>query len=43
VAEGFPNQVHGWMAARGDLEQEKVKKEYERGYKMVLDFFHKHM
>lgn len=36
-------QVHGWMAARGDLEQEKVKKEYERGYKLVLDFFHKHM
>jgi dienelactone hydrolase len=43
VVEWFPDQVHGWMAARGDLEQEKVKKEYERGYKMVLDFFHKHM
>jgi dienelactone hydrolase len=41
--EWFPDQVHGFMAARGDLEQEKVKKEYERGYKMVLDFFHKHM
>ncbi|KAF1852091.1 uncharacterized protein K460DRAFT_269278 [Cucurbitaria berberidis CBS 394.84] len=43
VIEWFPDQVHGFMAARGDLEQEKVKKEYERGYKLVLDFFHKHM
>jgi len=43
VVEWFPDQVHGWMAARGDLENEKVKKEYERGYKLVLDFFHKHM
>jgi dienelactone hydrolase len=41
--EWFPDQVHGWMAARGDLEKEEVKKQYERGYKLVLDFFHKHM
>jgi hypothetical protein len=26
-----------------DLEDEKVKKEYERGYKLVLDFFHEHL
>ncbi|KAF3008818.1 hypothetical protein E8E13_010676 [Curvularia kusanoi] len=43
VVEWFPDQVHGWMAARGDLSQDKVKKEYERGYKLVLDFFHKHL
>ncbi|KAF9738227.1 hypothetical protein PMIN03_001970 [Paraphaeosphaeria minitans] len=43
VVEWFPDQIHGWMAARGDLEQEKVRKEYERGYKLLLDFFHKHM
>jgi dienelactone hydrolase len=43
VVEWFPDQVHGWMAARGDLEQEDERKGYERGYKMVLDFFHKHM
>jgi dienelactone hydrolase len=43
VVEWFPDQVHGFMAARGDLSQEKVKKEYERGYKLVLDFFHKHL
>ncbi|CAF9937029.1 MAG: hypothetical protein HETSPECPRED_010533 [Heterodermia speciosa] len=41
--ETFPDQVHGWMAARGDLENEKVKKEYERGYSVLLDFFHKHL
>lgn len=41
--ETFADQVHGWMAARGDLENEKVRKEYERGYAVVLDFFHKHL
>jgi dienelactone hydrolase len=43
VVEWFPDQVHGFMAARGDLEDERVKKEFERGYQLVLDFFHKHM
>lgn len=41
--ETFSDQVHGWMAARGDLENEKVKKEYERGYQVLLDFYHKHL
>lgn len=39
----FDDQVHGWMAARGDLSQENVKEKYEKGYKIVLDFLHKHM
>jgi dienelactone hydrolase len=43
LVEWFPDQIHGWMAARSNLEDEKVKREYERGYKTVLDFFHKHM
>jgi dienelactone hydrolase len=43
IVEWFPDQVHGWMAARADLEDAKVKSEYERGYKIVLDFFHKHI
>ena len=43
LVEWFPTQVHGWMAARADLEQDEVKKEYERGYKLLLDFFHKHL
>ncbi|CAI6339243.1 unnamed protein product [Periconia digitata] len=42
VVEWFPTQVHGWMAARADLEDDEVKKEYERGYQLVLDFFAKH-
>jgi len=43
IVEWFPDQLHGFMAARADLEDAKVKSEYERGYKIVLDFFHKHM
>jgi len=38
--ETFDTQIHGWMAARGDLDDPKVKKEYERGYETVLTFFH---
>ena len=41
--ETFADQVHGWMAARANLEDERVKKEYERGYSVLLDFFHKHL
>lgn len=40
--ETFPTQIHGWMAARSNLEDPEVKKEYERGYKTVLEFFHQH-
>lgn len=40
--ETFPTQIHGWMAARSDLENPEVRKEYERGYKTVLEFFHEH-
>lgn len=39
--ETFTDQVHGWMAARADLADERVKEEYVRGYKTVLDFFAK--
>ncbi|KAF5680305.1 carboxymethylenebutenolidase [Fusarium heterosporum] len=37
--EVFKDQVHGWMAARADLSDSRVKEEYERGYKTVVDFF----
>jgi len=43
VLEWFPTQVHGWMAARSNLEDDKVKSEYERGYKLLLDFYHEHL
>lgn len=40
--ETFADQVHGWMAARADLSNLRVKEEYSRGYKIVLEFFAKH-
>ncbi|KAK4999335.1 serine/threonine-protein kinase dbf2 [Elasticomyces elasticus] len=43
VVEWFPDQLHGFMAARGDLEDANVKKEYERAYGFLLNFFHTHM
>lgn len=39
--ETFADQVHGWMAARADLSNPRVKEEYARGYKTLLDFFGK--
>ncbi|KAI1821429.1 alpha/beta-hydrolase [Xylaria intraflava] len=41
--ETFPDQIHGWMAARSDLEDERVKAEYKRGYEAVLKFLSKHL
>lgn len=39
--ETFGDQIHGWMAARADLKDERVKEEYTRGYQTVLEFFGK--
>ncbi|KAK5117214.1 hypothetical protein LTR85_008982 [Meristemomyces frigidus] len=41
--ETFHTQVHGWMSARADLKIPEVKKEYERGYQVTLDFFAEHL
>lgn len=41
--EIFGDQIHGWMAARSDLEDSRVKAEYERGYTTLLEFFAKHL
>ncbi|KAJ5608719.1 Dienelactone hydrolase [Penicillium herquei] len=40
--ETFSDQIHGWMGARSNLEDDRVKAEYERGYKTVLQFFGQH-
>lgn len=40
--ETFKDQIHGWMAARADLSNDRVKEEYSRGYQTVLEFFAKH-
>ncbi|KAI0878039.1 alpha/beta-hydrolase [Hypoxylon argillaceum] len=41
--ETFGDQIHGWMAARSDLEDERVKSEYKRGYQTVLNFLSEHL
>jgi len=41
--EWFNDQIHGFMAARSDLEDEKVRAAYEKGYQTLLNFFHKHL
>lgn len=41
--ETFSTQIHGWMAARSDLEDPEVRKEYERGYRTVLEFLEQHL
>ncbi len=41
--ETFDDQIHGWMAARSDLEDPRVKSEYERGYNTLLEFFAKYL
>lgn len=41
--EIFKDQIHGWMAARSNLSDDRVKAEYERGYKTLLHFFGKHL
>lgn len=43
LTETFGDQLHGWMSARADLEDERVRKEYERAYGVVLEWFGKHM
>ena len=41
--ETFDTQIHGFMSARADLSDDGVKKEYERGYKVALQWFHDHL
>lgn len=37
------NQVHGFMAARADLKDEKLKADYTKAYEELLSFFHDNM
>ncbi|KAL2065655.1 hypothetical protein VTL71DRAFT_3325 [Oculimacula yallundae] len=37
--EVFGDQIHGWLSARGDLEDERVKGEYLRGYQVLSGWF----
>ena len=38
--EWWPNQIHGFMAARGDLKDSSVKSDYEKAYNQLLNWFH---
>ena len=41
VVETYATMNHGWMGVRAKLDVEDDRKEYERGYKQVADFFNK--
>jgi dienelactone hydrolase len=41
--ETFGDQIHGWMAARSNLEDKRVEQEYVRGYETVLKFLSQHI
>jgi dienelactone hydrolase len=41
--EIFKDMVHGWMSAKGDLEDPHKKAEFERGYRILLEFFAEHL
>ncbi|OTA66037.1 dienelactone hydrolase family protein [Hypoxylon sp. EC38] len=43
VVETYETMFHGWMGARANLEDEKNKSEFERGYNQVADFFAKYL
>jgi len=43
IVQWWPNQVHGFMAARGDLKDDNVRADYEKAYQLLLNFFHEHM
>lgn len=41
--EIFSDQIHGFMSARADLKDPRVQEEYDRGYKIALDFLAEHL
>ncbi|KAH6722578.1 hypothetical protein BKA61DRAFT_667314 [Leptodontidium sp. MPI-SDFR-AT-0119] len=43
VVDTYGTQLHGWMAARADLADENIRKEYLRGYTQLAEFFHKNL
>lgn len=41
--EWYNDQVHGFLGARGDLNDKSVVADYEKGYKSILTWFHEHL
>nr|ASK38706.1 dienelactone hydrolase [Paecilomyces divaricatus] len=43
LVKSYPDQIHGWMAARANLKDETVRKAFEDGYKTAAEFFEQHL
>ncbi|KAF1824511.1 alpha/beta-hydrolase [Dissoconium aciculare CBS 342.82] len=43
VVEWFPNQIHGWLAARANLSDPAVEADYKKGYEYLLNWFHENL
>ncbi|KAI9663244.1 MAG: hypothetical protein M1821_008292 [Bathelium mastoideum] len=43
LVKWYDDQVHGFMAARGDLTDDNVRKNYEDGYQTLLNWFRQHL
>lgn len=43
IVQWWPNQVHGFMAARGDLKDPAVESDYKKAYELLLNFFHENL
>lgn len=41
--ESYAPMQHGWNAARADFENKEILKHFERGYKLLANFFTKHL
>ncbi|KAK8135673.1 hypothetical protein PG984_003613, partial [Apiospora sp. TS-2023a] len=43
IVETYSTMAHGWMGVRAKLDVEEDRKEYERGYQQVAEFFNKYL
>lgn len=43
LVKTFQDQRHGFMSARGDLDDAQAVEDYERGYEIVLKWFREHL
>lgn len=41
--ETFSDMSHGWMSAKGDLNDDRKRSEYERGYQILVEFFSQYL
>lgn len=41
--EMYSEMIYGWLAARGDLADEKVRLDFQKGCEQVLQWFAEHV